>query len=169
MAIHDFDIAALDGAPLPDLQGKVVLVVNVASRCGLTPQYRGLEHLQDTFGDRGFSVLGVPCNQFAGQEPGTAEEIAEFCSTTYGVSFPLTEKVEVNGPDRHPLYAALTETLDSSGGGGDVLWNFEKFLITSDGTVAARFRPQVAPDSAEVLTAIEDALSAAELGAARAG
>lgn len=169
MSRANFDLGALDGGPLPALGGKVVLVVNVASRCGLTPQYQGLERLQDTFADRGFTVLGVPCNQFAGQEPGTAEEIAEFCSTTYGVSFPLTEKIEVNGPDRHPLYAALTETADSSGAGGDVRWNFEKFLIASDGTVAARFRPQVLPESDEVVGAVEDALAAMAEDAARTG
>ena len=137
-----------------------MLVVNVASRCGLTPQYQGLERLQDRYAERGFTVLGVPCNQFAGQEPGSAEEIAEFCSITYGVSFPLTEKIEVNGGGRHPLSAELTETNDSSGAGGDVQWNFEKFLIASDGAVAARFRPQIQPESDEVLAAIEDALAA---------
>ena len=161
MLIHDFDLAALDGAPLPDLDGKVLLVVNVASRCGLTPQYEGLEQLQDRYAGQGFTVLGVPCNQFAGQEPGTPAEIAEFCSITYGVSFPLTEKLEVNGPDRHPLYAELTETDDASGAGGDVQWNFEKFLIAPDGAVVQRFRPQVAPESDEVVSAIEDALRSA--------
>ncbi|MDA8061231.1 MAG: glutathione peroxidase, partial [Actinomycetota bacterium] len=110
MSLYDYDLSALDGTPLDlgDLRGKAVLVVNVASRCGLTPQYTGLEHLQERFAGRGFSVLGVPCNQFGGQEPGTAEEIQTFCSTTYGVTFPMTEKVEVNGEDRHPLYRELT-------------------------------------------------------------
>src|SRR5690242_11946 len=115
--------AALDGGALPALDGKAVLVVNVASRCGLTPQYTGLERLQERFAAKGFTVLGVPCNQFAGQEPGTAEEIAAFCSSTYGVTFPLTEKVDVNGPGRHSLYAALTEAADADGQAGDVQWN----------------------------------------------
>ena len=138
--------------------GRAALVVNVASRCGLTPQYEGLEQLQREYGDRGFTVVGVPCNQFKGQEPGTAEEIATFCSTTYGTSFPMAEKVEVNGPGRHPLYTRLVETEDAEGASGDVQWNFEKFLIRPDGSVAARFRPQTQPDSAEVRTAIEAVL-----------
>src|SRR5579884_1022161 len=130
MSIYEVPIASIKGEPL-DLnryQGKAVLVVNVASKCGLTPQYTGLENLQKNYGSRGFTVLGVPCNQFAGQEPGTPEEIETFCSTTYGVSFPLTEKVDVNGPRRHPLYKELTETADAEGAAGDVQWNFEKFL-----------------------------------------
>jgi glutathione peroxidase len=151
-------LSALDGSPLPDLDGKAVLVVNVASRCGLTPQYEGLERLQERFADRGFTVLGVPCNQFAGQEPGTAEEIATFCSTTYGVSFPLTEKIEVNGPGRHPLYAALTAAADDSGEAGDVQWNFEKFLVAPDGAVRARFRPRTEPESDEVVAAVTEVL-----------
>jgi glutathione peroxidase len=151
-------LSALDGSPLPDLDGKAVLVVNVASRCGLTPQYEGLERLQERFADRGFTVLGVPCNQFAGQEPGTAEEIATFCSTTYGVSFPLTEKIEVNGPGRHPLYAALTAAADDSGEAGDVQWNFEKFLVAPDGAVRARFRPRTEPESDEVVAAVTKVL-----------
>jgi glutathione peroxidase len=154
MALSDTPIAALDGGPLPELDGRAVLVVNVASRCGLTPQYSGLERLQERFGGRGFTVLGVPCNQFAGQEPGTAQEIATFCSATYGVTFPLTEKVEVNGPGRHPLYAALTAAPDAAGDSGDVQWNFEKFLLAPDGAVAARFRPVVDPESDEVVAAI---------------
>jgi glutathione peroxidase len=152
--------AALDGGPLPDLDGRAVLVVNVASRCGLTPQYTGLEHLQERYGDHGFTVLGVPCNQFAGQEPGTAGEIAEFCSATYGVTFPLTEKVEVNGPGRHPLYDRLTATPDADGAAGDIQWNFEKFLLASDGTVVARFRPRTEPEADEVVAAIEKVLAA---------
>lgn len=151
-------LSALDGGALPDLGGKAVLVVNVASKCGLTPQYEGLERLQERFAGRGFTVLGVPCNQFAGQEPGTAEEIATFCSTTYGVSFPLTEKVEVNGPGRHPLYAALTATTDEAGEAGDVQWNFEKFLVAPDGTVRARFRPRTEPESDEVVAAVTEVL-----------
>jgi glutathione peroxidase len=150
--------AALDGSPLRDLDGKAVLVVNVASRCGLTPQYTALEQLQQRYGDRGFTVLGVPCNQFAGQEPGSAEEIATFCSATYGVTFPLTEKIQVNGPGRHPLYDRLTATPDADGAAGDVAWNFEKFLLAPDGAVVARFRPRTDPEADEVVTAIEKIL-----------
>jgi glutathione peroxidase len=160
MSIYDTDIAALDGVPL-DLstyKGRAVLVVNVASKCGLTPQYRGLEALQEQYGDRGFTVLGVPCNQFAGQEPGSAEEIQTFCSTTYGVTFPLTEKVDVNGDDRHPLYQQLTAVEDGAGQAGDVTWNFEKFLVAPDGRIVGRFRPQVEPQSPEVVEAIERVL-----------
>ena len=138
--------------------GRVALVVNVASRCGLTPQYTQLEGLQREYADRGFTVLGVPCNQFAGQEPGTAEEIAGFCSTTYGVTFPLTAKVDVNGDGADPLYQQLTRTPDAAGEAGPVAWNFEKFLVGQDGAVLARFRPQTQPDSPEVRTALEAAL-----------
>ena len=129
MALYDTTIGYLDGtsADLHDLDGKAVLIVNVASKCGLTPQYEGLERLQGRYGDKGFTVLGVPCNQFMGQEPGTAEEIQSFCSTTYGVTFPLTEKIDVNGEDRHPLYDTLTATADPAGEAGDIQWNFEKF------------------------------------------
>src|SRR3954470_12000131 len=137
----DVEIGALTGgsADLGQYAGKTVLIVNVASKCGLTPQYNGLEKLQERYADRGFTVLGVPCNQFLGQEPGSAEEIAEFCSATYGVTFPLTEKVDVNGPDAHPLYRELTGTPDAEGVAGDVQWNFEKFLLSTDGEVIARF------------------------------
>jgi len=135
--------------------GRPALVVNVASKCGLTPQYAQLEALQEEYGPRGFTVVGVPCNQFRGQEPGTAEEIAEFCSATYGVTFPMTEKVEVNGPDAHPLYRRLTGTPDATGEAGDVQWNFEKFLIGPDGQVAGRFRPKTLPDAPEIRAAIE--------------
>jgi glutathione peroxidase len=135
-----------------------VLVVNVASRCGLTPQYTGLEQLQERYGERGFMVLGVPCNQFGEQEPGSAEEIQTFCSTTYGVSFPMTEKLEVNGPERHPLYRTLTGTADEAGEAGDVQWNFEKFLVSADGRPVARFRPMVEPESQELTDAIESEL-----------
>ncbi len=159
MPVLDTPIAALDGTPLAPLDGRTVLVVNVASKCGLTPQYTGLEELQERYADRGFTVLGVPCNQFGGQEPGTSEEIATFCSATYGVSFPLTEKVDVNGPGRHPLYAELTATPDDSGAAGDVQWNFEKFLVGPDGTVLQRFRPRTEPTSPEVVAAIEAALA----------
>ena len=160
MALTDTAISALDGKPLDLSQfaGRATLVVNVASRCGLTPQYAGLEELHERYRDRGFSVLGVPCNQFAGQEPGTAEEIATFCSTTYGVTFPMTEKVDVNGPDRHPLYTELTSVKDAGGEAGDVQWNFEKFLIAPDGRVVGRFRPRVTPDAEELVSAIEQVL-----------
>ncbi len=160
MPLLDTPIAALDGAPLDRdaFAGRTVLVVNVASKCGLTPQYTGLEQLQERYADRGFTVLGVPCNQFGGQEPGTSEEIATFCSATYGVSFPLTEKVDVNGADRHPLYAELTATPDADGAAGDVQWNFEKFLVGPDGTVLQRFRPRTEPTATEVTAAIEAAL-----------
>jgi glutathione peroxidase len=152
-------IAALDGGALDtaQLEDNVVLVVNVASRCGLTPQYEGLERLQKRFGEQGLTVLGVPCNQFAGQEPGSAEEIAEFCSATYGTSFPLTEKLDVNGQRRHALFDWLTETPDAEGRAGEIEWNFEKFLVSREGTVA-RFRPPVDPESDEVVAAIEAAL-----------
>jgi glutathione peroxidase len=161
MSFYDVDIADLQGKPLDlgQFRGHPVLVVNVASRCGLTPQYADLEALQREYADRGFTVLGVPCNQFAGQEPGTAEEIAEFCSTTYGVTFPMTEKVEVNGGDRHPLYSLLTPTPDADGHTGDIRWNFEKFLVGPDGAVVARFGPQTRPKSDEVLTAINTTLA----------
>ena len=154
------DLATLAGAPLEAeaLAGQAVLVVNVASRCGLTPQYAGLERLQQRYADEGFTVLGVPCNQFAGQEPGTPEEIQTFCSTTYGTSFPMTEKLDVNGERRAPLFDRLVETPDAEGKAGDVEWNFEKFLVTPEGTVAARFRPKVEPESDEVVAAIEAAL-----------
>jgi glutathione peroxidase len=160
MSIYDVEIERLQGGPadLAQYRGKAVLVVNVASKCGLTPQYEELQRLQETYADRGFTVLGVPCNQFMEQEPGTAEEIAEFCSATYGVSFPMTEKVEVNGPGRHPLYAGLVTTPDATEHSGDIRWNFEKFLVAPDGTVAARFSPQAEPDSDEVVQAVEKAL-----------
>ena len=138
--------------------GKAALVVNVASRCGLTPQYAALEALHEEYADRGFTVIGVPCNQFAGQEPGTAEEIAEFCSATYGVTFPMTGKVDVKGPDAHPLYRQLTETPDEQGKAGDVQWNFEKFLLDPSGRVVARFRPMMEPDTPEVRSAVQAVL-----------
>lgn len=162
MSVYDVSINALDGSPV-DLHGyedREVLLVNVASRCGLTPQYTGLEQLQETYGARGFTVLGVPCNQFAGQEPGTAEEIAEFCSTTYGVTFPLTEKVEVNGEGRHPLYQQLVEVPDSGDGHtGDIRWNFEKFLVAPGGQVTARFSPMVTPEDPALVAAVESSLT----------
>ncbi|MEU9210287.1 glutathione peroxidase [Streptomyces sp. NPDC048415] len=159
-SLYDIEIGALQGgsADLAQYQGKAVLLVNVASKCGLTPQYAGLERLHERYADQGFTVLGVPCNQFLGQEPGTSEEIAEFCSATYGVTFPLTEKVEVNGDGRHGLYERLVTTEDAEGHSGDIRWNFEKFLIGRDGTVVGRFSPQTEPESAEVVTAVEKAL-----------
>src|SRR6516165_2942866 len=143
MTIYDVDIDSLQGQPLQlsDLEGRAVLVVNVASKCGLTPQYTGLENLQKRYQERGFTVLGVPCNQFGSQEPGSPDEIATFCSTNYGVTFPLTEKIEVNGNGRHPLYQELTEQPDPEGQAGDIQWNFEKFLISPSGEIVARFRP----------------------------
>ena len=152
------DLTALDGTTLPDTDGKTVLVVNVASKCGLTPQYEGLERLQQRFGGDSFTVLGVPCNQFMGQEPGTADEIQTFCSTTYGVSFPLTEKIDVNGEARHRLYNELTAVDDAAGEAGDVQWNFEKFLVGADGSVT-RFRPTVDPEADEIVAAIESKVS----------
>jgi glutathione peroxidase len=160
MSVFDVAINNLDGsaADLGQYDDKAVLVVNVASKCGLTPQYEGLERLHERLADRGFTVLGVPCNQFLGQEPGTAEEIAEFCSATYGVTFPLTEKVEVNGDDRHPLYDQLTPHADAEGHTGDIRWNFEKFLVAPGGKVVARFNPTVDPEAPEVVEAIEAVL-----------
>ena len=160
MTIYDIPIRTLSGEPssLADLKGKTLLLVNVASKCGLTPQYAGLERLHERFADRGFSVLGFPCNQFMGQEPGTPEEIAEFCSMTYGVTFPLFEKIDVNGDARHPLYDALTEVADAEGKAGDIQWNFEKFLVDPNGEIVARFRPTTDPEAAEVVTAIETSL-----------
>lgn len=162
MAIADISINTLNGEPssLGAFSGKAVLVVNVASKCGLTPQYEQLEELQRSYGDRGFTVVGVPCNQFLGQEPGSPEEIQTFCSTTYGVTFPLMEKVDVNGDDRHPLYAELTKATDAEGEAGDITWNFEKFLVNPAGEVVARFRPQVTPDDPAVISAIEANLPA---------
>jgi len=160
MSIFATPISSLQGTAgvLSSLDGKVTLVVNVASKCGLTPQYEQLEQLQKKYSEKGFSVLGVPCNQFLGQEPGTAEEIATFCSSTYGVTFPLTEKIEVNGDNRHALYNALTPVADEEGVNGDIRWNFEKFLVARDGSVIARFHPKTAPDAPEVIAAIEAAL-----------
>lgn len=153
--LKDFEIAALDDgdAPLPALDGKVVLVVNVASQCGLTPQYAGLQALQDELAGQGFSVLGCPCNQFGGQEPGTADEIGTFCETRFGVSFPMTEKIDVNGPGRHALYAWLLETFP-----GDIEWNFEKFLVGRDGQVLRRYPPATPPDDKGLLQDIADNL-----------
>ncbi|MBF6179031.1 glutathione peroxidase [Nocardia otitidiscaviarum] len=159
--LREIPLRTLSDEPttLAELAGdKVVLLVNVASKCGLTPQYAGLVELQQTYGPRGFTVVGAPCNQFMGQEPGSAEEIQTFCATNYGVDFPLLEKLEVNGEGRHPLYAELTETPDAEGAAGDIQWNFEKFLIGRDGKVLSRIRPRTEPTDAAVTGAIEAAL-----------
>lgn len=160
MTIKDIPLTTLDGKPatLAELSSGATLVVNVASKCGLTPQYAGLEKLAKEYGDRGLTVVGVPCNQFMGQEPGTAEEIQTFCSTTYGVTFPLLAKTDVNGDDRHPLYAELTKASDADGNAGDIQWNFEKFLVAPNGEVVKRFRPRTEPDAPEVISAIEEVL-----------
>ena len=161
MSLLDLPIARLDGtdATLGAITGGgPALLVNVASQCGLTPQYTALEALQEQYAARGFTVVGVPCNQFGGQEPGSADEIAEFCSATYGVTFPMTEKVDVNGDERHPVFAALVEVADQSGRQGDVRWNFEKFLLDGSGSVVARFDPTVVPDDPRVTGAIESVL-----------
>jgi glutathione peroxidase len=157
MTIHDQKIKTLEGAPadLSAYKGKARLVVNVASKCGLTPQYEGLEQLHEQYGSRGFEVLGFPCNQFMGQEPGTAEEIREFCDTSYNVQFPIFEKIDVNGANQHPIYAELEQTADADGEAGDVKWNFEKFLVAPDGSVVGRFRPQVTPEDPALVSAIE--------------
>jgi len=158
VSILDAKIARLDGTPatLGEITGgRAALLVNVASKCGLTPQYTGLERLQETYGGDTFTVIGLPCNQFGGQEPGSSEEIAEFCSATYGVTFPMTEKVDVNGDDRHPIYAELVGTPNEKGEAGDIGWNFEKFLIAADGTVVARFRPQVEPEDPRLVDAVK--------------
>ncbi len=161
MSILDHPIHTLAGEAsslgriAPD---SVRLVVNVASKCGLTPQYTGLEALHENYASRGFSVVGVPCNQFGAQEPGSPDEIATFCSTTYGVTFPMTEKIDVNGDGRHPIYADLTNVADADGTAGDIRWNFEKFLVGRDGTIVARFSPMVAPEDPSLVAAIEAAL-----------
>jgi len=161
MAIYDVPVRALDGNPasLRDYEGKVLLVVNVASKCGLTPQYSGLERIHEKFAERGFSVLGFPCNQFGEQEPGTSDEIESFCSTTYGVTFPLFEKADVNGDNRQPLYATLTQLADAGGHTGDIRWNFEKFLVNRAGEPVHRFSPLAEPESDELLSAIEALLA----------
>ena len=160
MSLYDIEIHRLDGeaTTLADLQGQVALLVNVASRCGLTPQYNGLERLHERYAGRGFTVAGFPCNQFMGQEPGNAEEIAQFCSATYGVTFPLFEKIDVNGPDRHPLYERLTAVSDAEGKAGDVQWNFEKFLVSPAGEIVGRFRPRTEPEDPTLVAAIESLL-----------
>jgi glutathione peroxidase len=161
MDLLETSIGRLDGthSTLGEITGhQPALLVNVASKCGLTPQYTALEQVHERYADRGFTVVGVPCNQFGGQEPGSAEEIQEFCSTSYGVTFPMTEKVEVNGAGRHPVYGTLVEVADAEGHTGDIRWNFEKFLIDGDGRVVARFEPGVVPDDPQVIEAIESLL-----------
>jgi glutathione peroxidase len=157
MAIYDVQVNKLDGSPadLGEYKGKAVLVVNVASFCGLTPQYEGLQKMYDEKADRGFAVLGFPCNQFLEQEPGTPDEIQTFCSTNYGVTFPIFEKIEVNGDNRHPLYDELTPVADAEGHTGDIRWNFEKFLISPEGEVVARFNPTVTPEDPALVEAVE--------------
>jgi glutathione peroxidase len=157
MSIYDQKINTLDGEPadLSQYKGKALLMVNVASKCGLTPQYEGLEKLHEEYGSRGFEVLGFPCNQFMGQEPGTAEEIREFCDTNYNVQFPLFEKIDVNGANQHPIFAELEEQADAEGQAGDVQWNFEKFLVSPEGKVVGRFRPPVTPEDPALVSAIE--------------
>ncbi|MEO7398625.1 MAG: glutathione peroxidase [Ilumatobacteraceae bacterium] len=157
MTVLDHSIKTLRGEPadLNDYLGKALLVVNVASKCGLTPQYTGLEQLQKDYSDKGFSVLGFPCNQFGGQEPGSADEIETFCSMTYGVTFPMFEKVDVNGEDRHPIYDDLTVVADADGKSGDINWNFEKFLINPAGEIVARYGPMTAPDDPKLIDDIE--------------
>jgi glutathione peroxidase len=153
-------LKTLQGQPttLAAFQGKALLLVNVASKCGLTPQYSQLEELQKKYAAKGFTVVGFPCNQFAGQEPGSPEEIAEFCSATYGVTFPMMEKIEVNGAGRHPIYQQLTQIADGAGYTGDIRWNFEKFVVSADGKTITRFKPQTKPDDATVVAAIEAGL-----------
>ena len=157
MTIFDVPIRTLNGEPssLAEQKGKALLLVNVASKCGLTPQYAGLERIHERYADRGFAVLGFPCNQFGGQEPGSPDEIATFCSTTYGVTFPMYEKIDVNGQGRHPLYTELTQAADAAGEAGDIQWNFEKFLVSPTGAVVARYRPTTVPEAPEVVSAIE--------------
>lgn len=177
--IETIPVTRIDGTPatLADHHGQVRLVVNVASKCGLTPQYEALEAVQQRFKDSGFTVLGFPCNDFAGQEPGTPEEIVEFCSTNYSVSFPLFDKISVVGPEQHPLYRELTQSIPSAAGDPgafrerlrgfgmtpneepDILWNFEKFLVDKEGEVVARFAPTTRPDDPAVIAAIESALA----------
>jgi glutathione peroxidase len=160
-SIHAIQLPLLNGesGSLADYEGKVVLAVNVASKCGFTPQYAGLERLYEMYADRGFTVLGFPSNQFMGQEPGTAEQIAEFCSLNYGVTFPLYAKLDVKGPKQSPLYEILTEAADDGGKAGDVKWNFEKFLVGKDGRVVRRFRSRTKPEDPAVVGAIEELLT----------
>ena len=161
VSLPDLEVNTLDGTParLADYRGKALLIVNVASHCGLTPQYAGLQQLYDTYAARGFEVLAFPCNQFGAQEPGTADEIKTFCKSSFGVTFPLFEKIDVNGPDRHPLYDHLTEVADAKDHAGDIRWNFEKFLVAPNGEIVARFSPLVTPEAPELIEAIEAQLA----------
>ena len=156
----DVPIKTLQGkdTKLSEYKGKALMIVNVASKCGLTPQYSTLEALQKKYEAKGFTVVGFPCNQFGGQEPGTAKEIETFCSTTYGVTFPMMEKIEVNGPGRHPIYQALTPLKDASGHDGDIRWNFEKFVVSADGKKITRFDPKTTPDDPTLIAAVEASL-----------
>lgn len=165
-AVYDVPIrtAAGETVTLAPLRDKVILVVNVASRCGLTPQYADLQQLQTEYGERGFTVVGFPTNQFAGQEPGTDEEIQAFCSATFGVDFPVFSKIEVNGEARHPLYELLTAEPDDEGNAGDIAWNFEKFLIAPGGTVVSRLRPQTKPTDPDFVATIEQYLPSGDDG-----
>jgi glutathione peroxidase len=159
-SIYEIELPRLDGKParLSEYEGKVVLAVNVASKCGLTPQYAGLQALNERYADRGFVVLGFPCNQFFNQEPRNADKIQEFCSVNYGVTFPLFAKLDVKGDHQHPLYEILSEAADDSGKAGSVKWNFEKFLVGRDGRVARRFRSKVVPEDPNLIEAIESQL-----------
>lgn len=161
-SVHDFTLNSIDGqaTPLASYKGKVVLLVNVASRCGFTPQYSALESTYEKYKDRGFVIVGIPANNFGAQEPGTNEEIKTFCKTKYSVSFPMMAKVSVKGGDITPLYQFLTDAAANPQTGGEIKWNFTKFLIGPDGRVVARFEPDVTPDSPQVTTAIEKALAA---------
>jgi glutathione peroxidase len=156
-SVYDIELPRLNGKPesLSTYSGKVVMAVNVASRCGFTPQYAGLEALYERYSDRGFTVLGFPCNQFGHQEPGSAEQIQQFCKINYGVTFPLFSKLDVKGPGQHQLYELLSETPDDGGKAGNVGWNFEKFLVDRDGKVVRRFRSRVKPEDPRVVEAIE--------------
>lgn len=158
--LHDFTVTTIDGdeRSLGDYAGQVCLLVNVASRCGLTPHYEGLQKLHQTYGGRGLAVLGFPCNQFGAQEPGTEEEIKEFCTTNYGVEFPMFSKLDVNGDGRDPLYAWLTSEDAQPEGAGDIKWNFTKFVVGKDGDIVSRFDPRVEPESAELTEVIEKEL-----------
>lgn len=159
-AMWNVPIKTLQGkdTKLADYKGKALMLVNVASKCGLTPQYTTLEALQKKYEPQGFTVIGFPCNQFGGQEPGTAQEIETFCATKYGVTFPMMEKIDVNGAGRHEIYKALTPIKDVGGTDGDIRWNFEKFVVSADGASITRFEPQTKPDDPKVIAAIEAAL-----------
>jgi len=159
-SIHRIELPRLNGKPakLSEYKGKVVLVVNTASKCGYTPQYAGLQRLYDKYSARGFTVLGFPCNQFFRQEPGSADEIEQFCSINYGVSFPMFAKLDVKGAEQHPLYSILSEFPDDAGKAGNVGWNFEKFLVGKDGRVVRRFRPRIEPEDKRIVEAIETLL-----------